>query len=157
MFRLGEHVGRNIGGLGRVVSDNKNLARSGDHIDINPSEDEPFGCRDINIAWPNDFIDAGNGLCTIRQSGHRLRPSDPEKGVGSGNMSCGEQGWIVPFRRRWRDEDDLFDPSHFSRNHIHEHRRWIGRGATGNIHADPFKRRYFLAQGDPQIVPVGPG
>ena len=72
MLGLGHQVGRDHHGLGRGIGQHADLGGTGDHIDTHVTRDNLFGSGDKGVARAGDFVDARNGLGTVRQCGHGL-------------------------------------------------------------------------------------
>lgn len=71
---LRHQVGRNHHGLGRGVGQHADLGGTGNHIDTHITRDNLLGGGDKGVARAGNFVDARNGLGTVRQRGHGLAP-----------------------------------------------------------------------------------
>ena len=56
-----------------VVREDQDLARSGDAVDVDLSEDEALGGRNVEVARADDLVDARHRLRAVRERGDGLR------------------------------------------------------------------------------------
>jgi hypothetical protein len=98
-----------------VISDDENLARSGDRIDIDDTKDQSFRAGDVDVARAHDLIDAGNRLGAIRDGRDGLR-SPRINHLGHPSDLRRSQDL-----RRWvrRNQDDPLDARNRRRNRGH--------------------------------------
>ncbi|MMZ61936.1 hypothetical protein D1872_241130 [compost metagenome] len=149
MLGLRQQVSRDVGGVGAVVRQDRDLARPGDAVDVDGAVHLAFRQRDEDVPRSADFIDRGDRGRAIGQSRDGLGPADPVDFVDAGFRRGDENVRVDPFPsagRRRRDHHDLRHAGHLRRDHVHEHRGRIRRLAAGHVHADPFKRAEYLAE-----------
>ena len=94
------------------VGQHQDLARPGDHVDVDRAEDEPLGGRHVGVARAADLVDRRDGGGPVGQRRHRLGPAHPEEARDPGDVAggqrpgvdvagaCGRRGRPPPPRRR---------------------------------------------------------
>ena len=76
MLGLGDQVGGDELGLGRVVGQHDDLARAGDAVDGDLAEDVLLGQGDEQVARPDDHVHRRHALDAVGQRRHRLGAAD---------------------------------------------------------------------------------
>ncbi len=106
--------------IATAIVDNQNLARSGDHVDIDQPEDQLLGGRNIDIARAGNLVDLGDTLRPESQRSNGLSTANLEDAIDPGNL-CRSQDMGVghPVRHR-HNHEHFFDPRDFGRNGIHQ-------------------------------------
>ena len=138
MFGLGQQVGCHIARIRCLVSDDENLARSGDGINAHIAVNS-FLCQGHkNISRSDDFIHFRNRFCPEGQSCHGLGSADFINDIGAGFMGSDKCSRIYfsVFSRRCHHHN-LFHAGNLCRKDIHQYRGWIGGFSTGHIDTDP--------------------
>ena len=137
MLCLAHKVSRKELGIGGLVSDNQNLARSCNHININGSVEELFGGGYKDVARADDFVNLGHALSAVSHSRNRLCAAHQENSVNSCDFCRRDD---VRVRRavllRRSAHYNLLNACDFCRNGVHQHRRRICRRAAGNVNSD---------------------
>jgi len=77
-----------------AVTDHQYFRWAGDHVDPHRAEYHALGGGDIDIAGPNDLVDARHAVRSIRERRHRLRTADAEDTVDTGNSGGGQHQFI---------------------------------------------------------------
>ena len=107
---LGQEVGGDEVGPGRVVGDHQDLAGPRLHVHVAGPADQALGGGDVGVAGADDLVDPGHGLGAVGERRHRLGPADAEHPVDPGDLGGGEEGRVGLAPRRGRDHDDLRAP-----------------------------------------------
>ena len=81
-------------GVCGAVGDDDDFAGSGDHVDVNGSEDEFFCDLYIGVAGSDEFVNAGYGVGAISERGDGLRAKDFVDFAYAYVMGCGEDGGV---------------------------------------------------------------
>ncbi|MNO96115.1 hypothetical protein D3C76_877770 [compost metagenome] len=160
MLGLREQVGRDVGGLGGIVGEHDDFARSGDAVDIDSAVDLAFGQGHVDVPWPADLIDRRDGRRAEGQCGDRLRAAHAVDLVHAGFSGGHENVRIDALRaagRRRSDHHDLRHSGDLSRNHVHQHRGRVCRLAAGNIDAHTLQRADDLAEDRTVRLQIHPG
>ena len=137
MLGLRQQVCGNKIGSSRSVGQDNDLARTGDHVDIDLTEHKLFGCGHVNIPRPHNLIDFFDTLCAVSHGAYGLGSSDKKNLVNPGNIGRHDNIGIdlSPFCRG--AHHDLSHTGHPCRYGIHEDRRGIRGLASRNIDTDP--------------------
>ena len=91
VFGLGQQVGRDHGGVGRVVGEDHQLRRAGEHVDAHPAGDQLLGRGDVTVARSDDDVAGGHVARAVGQGRDGLGSAGGEQRVGAG-YGCGGQG-----------------------------------------------------------------
>src|ERR1019366_5055530 len=112
-------------GIGLVVGDHDDLARTGDAVDVDDAEDEPLGARDVKVAGADDLGGALDALRAVRE---------PRDGLGAARVDDGRDAREVGGRvdrvvarvaGERRRQDDLGDPGHLRGDGRHDDARRV--------------------------------
>ena len=93
VFRLGNQVGGNPLRISIFTGDN-NFSWAGQHVDAAFKRDQLLGCRDIEIAGSDNFIDTRHAGGPVGERSNRLRTADtiqlldPGQVGGRQSFSC---------------------------------------------------------------------
>ena len=140
-----------------AVIDDQDFTRSGDHVDIDRTEDQTFGRGHKNIAGPGDLVDLRYRLRTVGKGRHSLGTAQLENPVDASNMGGSEHVGINHTIRHRYDHNDFTNACHLGRHRIHQHRRRVGSLAARYINSDTVKRGNHLPQADIRLVIREPG
>ena len=131
MFRLGQHVGGDIGRPGAVIGDDQDLGGSGDHIDAHHPRHLALGLGDKLVARTDDDVDFGDGLGTEGEGGNRPGRADLVDFSDADLLRRHQQMGInlaAAVRRGYHDPS--VNPGDAGRNAVHQHRRHQRGGAA---------------------------
>ncbi len=155
---LGQEIGGQPLGIGRIIGDDRDLAGPGHHVDADLAEHLALGQRHVDVAGTDDLVHAADGGGAVRQRGDRLRPTDPVALGDPGHAGRGQDGRIDPaVGVGRRHQDDLPHPGDSGRDDRHQHGGRVGRAAAGNVDADPVERAHLLPQHRAVLVGDPPG
>lgn len=133
---LGHQVGRDHHGLGRGVGQHADLGGTGDHIDTHVTRDNLFGSGDKGVARAGDFVDARNGLGTVRQCGHGLGAAHHIDLVHAAELCRGERvGADQAVLLRRGHHDHALNASDLGGNGVHKHGGRVLRTTARHIDA----------------------
>ena len=144
---LGHQVGRDHHGLGRGIGQHADLGRASDHVDSHIARDNLLGRGDKGVARAGDFIDARNGLGTVRQRGHGLGAAHHIDFVHAAELCRGKRVGAdqAVFLRRGH-HDHALDAGDLGGNGIHEHRGGILRATARHVDAGRRERGHLNAE-----------
>ena len=139
MLGLGKHIGGDKTRIAGAVRNDQDLARPGDHVDVDAAENLFFRFRDEPVARADDLVDLRYGFGPERQRGDRLRAADLKDASNACDLCRGKDNGIdAAVRRRRRRHDDLA-ASRKDRGHaVHQHGRRICRRAARHVQTDFF-------------------
>ena len=144
---LAQKVGRDPGGVRAAVGQHENLGRPGDHIDADLAKDLALGRRDIDVAGADDFIDGRHAFGAVGQRGDSLRAAGFDDAVDARHRRRGEDVRVhLAVGAGGGGHHNLLDAGDLRGDHVHQHRRRVGRRAARHIDAGPLDRGVLLAQ-----------
>jgi hypothetical protein len=131
---LRDEIGRDHGGIRRVVGHDDELRGPGQRLDAHDPGDLALGGGDVPVAGTDDDVDGPDRLGAVREGGDRLRTADPVHLVhtdeGGGGQRCLRDAAVRIGRHAQRD---LRDAGHACGDRGHEHSRRIGGPAAGHV------------------------
>ena len=141
MLCLGDEVGGDVGGGRRVVCQDYNLGRAGQHVDGDLAVDLAFGQRHEQVAGADDHIDSLDAFDPISKRCHSLGTADAIH-LGDAQLVTGGEHVPVVGAEGCRRHDDgqLLDAGCLGRTNGHEQRGWIRGRAAGNADAHAAQR-----------------
>ena len=147
MLSLTQQVGSQIFGISTVVSDNKNFARTGQHIDIHMADYCLFSKSYKDIARASDFFYLGHSSSAKGQCSNSLRATHFID-FGYANQACRYQniGVYLAVLSGRHGHNNAGHASHLRRAGVHHDGRRIGSGAAGHVNAHGIHRSDLLAQ-----------
>ncbi|OQA41592.1 MAG: hypothetical protein BWY49_00338 [Candidatus Omnitrophica bacterium ADurb.Bin314] len=142
MFCLGQQVAGHEIRVGGVVRDDRDLARSGDHVDVNEPVDLTLRFRDVGIPRSDDLVDLRDRFGTEGHGADRLDAADTVNLVHAEQVRDREDVRVdVPRVTPRRGADcDLLHVGDLGRDNRHVDRRDKGRRAGRDVHADSLNR-----------------
>ena len=149
---LRKEIHRQPVGRRAAVGNHQDLRRSGDHVDADLPEHLALRLGDVDIARPDDLVDARHGRGAIGERGDRLRAADADDALDARQRRRSEHQRI----RIRAHHDELADAGNLRRHRVHQHRGGIGRLAAGDVEADALERAQALAEARTvglQIIP----
>ena len=156
VFGLAEQIHRHPISGRTAVRQHQDFAGPGNHVDAHFAKDLALGLGHVVAPRPGDFVHSGNRLRPPGQGRNRLSAADGKDPIHAGQTGRRQHQGIALAARRRHGHDDLPNASHAGRDGIHQHRRRVGRLATGHIDADPIQRNDFLPEADAQRVGKAP-
>jgi hypothetical protein len=146
MLGLREEVHGDPVGVGVTVTDDEDFGWAGDHVDTDDAEDPALGSRNVGVAGADDLVHLRHAAGAVGEGSDCLGAADGEHPIDPGERRGSEHQRVLFAGRRRHDHDQFADPSDPRRDRVHQHRRRVRRLATGDVEADPVKRRHLLAE-----------
>ena len=136
MLGLGEQVERHRHGVGRIIQDHRQLARSREAVDANFAEELALRLGDPGVAGARDHVHGVDRVGSERQGRHPVRAAKRVDLIGTRNRSGGEGHRAhAAVRLRRRREREPLHPGGPRRHAAHQDRGRVGRPSTRRVHA----------------------
>ena len=145
MLGLTEQVGGNVGRVGGVIGNDQHLGRARDHVNIDRTERQLFGCCNKGVARADDLVHLRDKARAVGQRGNRLRAADGNNGIYTGDLRR-RKHFVGHILGRRRDHNQLTDTGNLGRNGVHQHARRIRCRAARHIDADTRKPAHGLTE-----------
>ena len=147
MLCLTEHISRNLHGVAGAVSNDKYLAWSCYHIDIDNAENLLLGFSYKGVTRTYYLVNLGYRFCTVGKGSYRLRSAHLEDTVNSRDLCSTEDYGIYLALCVWRcGHYDLVNSRDLCRECVHKHRRGISRSTAWNVKSRTFNGYYLLTE-----------
>ena len=154
---LREQVGGDVARVGGVVREDQDLARSGDHVDVDLAEHHLLRGRHVDVARAHDLVHPRDRR---RAVGHRpdgLGAADAVDLLEAEHVGDHEHVRVEHALRRRRADGERADTGDLRRDRVHQHRARVGRLAAGDVEPDPPDRRHELAEQRAVVGGLEPG
>jgi hypothetical protein len=147
---LGDEVGRDVGGVGGVVGEDRDLGRAGLRVDADDAAQRPLSGGHVNVARPGDHVHRRAAWGAVGEHGDRLgapgavdlvHPEQGARGEHDGVHLAAE----LPLRRG--GHGDRAHAGDLRRHHVHDHRAGIDVAATRDVEPDPIDGHVPLGDG----------
>ena len=158
MLGLGEQIGRHPRGIGSAVGNDQHLARTGQEVDGDASEELAFGLDHIAVAGAENFVDRGDRLGAEGQRGHGLRTAHAVNLGRAGQRQGSEQsGAHFAIGAGGGYCDNFLHPCGCRKGAGHQCGRDQRCRPAGNIETDPPERIETLSRARALRVARAPG
>lgn len=144
MLGLRQKIRRDKRRIRRIVSNNKNLTRPRQSIDVDIAEYETLGARDPDVSRSNDLVHARQFVRAIRERRDRLGATSVENARDACEVSCSKKRIVGS----WCRENDVFHAGNSRRDRGHQDAGWISRFAPWSVHTHAFERTDAQAEND---------
>ena len=136
MLCLGDQIVGQVDGVGGVVGNDRDLARTGFRIDAHYAVDQALrGCNE-HVAGAGDHVDRLEVVVTVGHQGHRLRAANGPRLVDTKQRTCGEDRRVrltVKVCLRRGAHHHGLHARFLGRNRVHQHARRVHRLAAGHV------------------------
>ncbi len=122
MFGLRQKVGGHMLRVAAAVVDHQNLARSGDHVDVDLTEDLLLGRGHIDVAGAGNLVDPWHAFGTKGQRRNRLGSAHLENPINPGQASCRQHMGVDFSTGHGHHHDNLANAGNLGRQGVHQHR-----------------------------------
>src|SRR3546814_12684678 len=111
MLGLREQIHCDPARIGIAIADDDDLARAGNRVDADAAEDRALGGGDIGVARPDDLVDRRTRRRSVGDRGNRLRATDRESALATGQVRGSHHPRIELTTRRRPPHAAYFDPA----------------------------------------------
>ena len=156
MLRLRQQVSGDLVRIVLPIGNDKDFARSCDHVDADNPIELALGLCDIGVAGTGDDVHRLDALCAVGEGRDGLRTPHAPDFVDPGHVRSSEHERIRIALGRRCDDDNALNASDAGGDRIHQERGGIGSSAAGHIKASCIDREPPCSQPHALIISVVP-